>query len=79
MKKALAIGVLTIFLASCGMTGGPNQTGGTLLGAGAGALVGSQIGGGSGRIVATALGTLGGAAAGGYIGKQMDKENSNGS
>lgn len=74
MQKTLLIGSLTIFLASCSSMG-PNETGGTLIGAGAGALIGSQIGGGSGRIAATALGTLGGAAVGNAIGRQMDSGN----
>ena len=73
MKKALVISALTIFLASCGTTGGPNQTAGTFIGAGAGALAGSAIGSGSGRIAATAVGTLGGALAGGAIGREMDR------
>ena len=37
-----------------------------------GALLGSQIGGGSGQIVGAAVGTLGGALVGGAIGKNMD-------
>ncbi len=71
MKKILAIFVSVAFLAGC-QTGGPKQTGGTLIGAAAGGLIGSQIGGGSGRLVGVGLGVLGGAALGGYIGKNMD-------
>ena len=39
------------------------QTIGTLLGAGAGALLGSQVGGGKGQLAAVAIGALGGAFA----------------
>ena len=47
----------------------PNRIAGTALGAVAGGLVGSQIGGGSGR----KLTTIAGAAAGGYAGNQVQK------
>ncbi len=42
---------------------------GTVIGAAAGGLLGSQIGGGSGRTVAT----IAGAAAGGYVGNRVQK------
>lgn len=47
----------------------PGQTsgGGAILGAVVGGLIGSQIGGGTGRTAATAVGVLGGAAAGNAI------------
>jgi uncharacterized protein YcfJ len=47
----------------------PNRIAGTALGAVAGGLLGSQIGGGSGRTLAT----VAGAAAGGYAGNQVQK------
>ena len=47
----------------------PNRIAGTAIGAVAGGLIGSQIGGGSGRTLAT----VGGAAAGGYAGNQVQK------
>ena len=59
-------------LAGCTSDAGPNQTGGTLVGAGLGALVGSQFGHGEGRLAMTAIGTLAGAAIGSNIGKQLD-------
>lgn len=46
---------------------------GMVSGGAVGALVGSQIGGGSGRTVAVVLGTLAGAVIGGAIGRSMDK------
>lgn len=77
MKKLAFVSLFTLALAGC-QTGGPKQTAGTLVGAGAGALVGSQFGSGKGKLVGVALGTLGGAAAGGYIGKQMDVKDKQG-
>ena len=65
-----------LLLTACA-TGGPNETGGTLLGAAGGALLGSQIGGGSGQIVGAAVGTLGGALIGKTIGKNMDNNERN--
>lgn len=53
------------------------QTLGTLLGGGAGAVVGSTIGKGSGRIVAIVGGTILGALAGGAIGREMDEVDQN--
>ena len=50
----------------------PKQTIGTLLGAGAGALIGSQIGDGKGKMAAVAVGALGGAYLGQEIGKTLD-------
>ena len=47
----------------------PNRIAGTAIGAVAGGLVGSQIGGGSGKTLATVAGV----AAGGYAGNQVQK------
>jgi surface antigen len=46
---------------------------GAIVGAGAGALAGSQIGGGRGQLAAVAVGTLLGAWAGSQIGRQLDE------
>jgi surface antigen len=51
---------------------GPNETGGTLIGAAAGGLIGSQFGSGSGKLVATGVGVLLGGLIGNNVGKQMD-------
>ncbi len=48
------------------------QTLGTIIGAGLGALAGSQIGSGKGQLAAVAIGALGGAFAGGQLGKSLD-------
>ena len=70
--KVLAIGLFAVALAAC-TTGGPKQTGGTLVGAGLGALAGSQIGSGSGQLAAVAIGTLLGAWLGSEVGASLDK------
>ena len=54
-----AIPVALVFaLAACGQGQVNKQTGGTLLGAGLGALAGSQVGGGRGKLAAVAIGAL---------------------
>lgn len=68
MKKTFLCSMVilsTLGLVGCGPN--PNTTGGTMLGAVAGGLIGSQFGGGSGHIA----GALIGAAAGGYIGNRI--------
>lgn len=52
---------------------GPKQAGGTLAGAGLGALAGSQVGKGKGKLVAVAVGTLAGAFLGSEVGKSLDR------
>lgn len=71
-KAILAIAALA-FVSGCTENYGTKQTIGTLGGATAGAVVGSQFGKGDGRIAATALGTLVGAFAGSEIGKSLDR------
>src|SRR5579871_2708320 len=69
---AVAASLLTACQNETGM--GDKQTGGTLVGAAAGGLVGSQFGGGSGKLVATGVGVLLGGLLGNAIGKSMDDE-----
>lgn len=71
---------LSILILSLGLLGActdlqdsPKQTIGTLLGAGADALAGSQIGSGRGQLTAVAISALGGAFFGSEIGKSLDK------
>lgn len=79
LVKGMAIAAVALSLAACdqsmyGGGGGINkQTVGTVGGAVAGGLAGSQIGGGSGRLWATGAGVLLGAVLGGEIGKSLDK------
>jgi surface antigen len=80
MKRIFVVAALSLSLAACqsagtGGTAGPGEigfnktTGGALVGAGLGGLVGSQFGGGAGKGALTALGVL----AGGYFGSQVGK------
>ncbi len=74
MKRLAALlAGLALVLSSCAPSMGPKEGTGTLLGAGAGALAGSQIGSGRGRLVAVAIGTLAGAILGQEIGKSLDR------
>ena len=73
MRKIASLIAIVFLLGACAEGQGNKQTGGTLLGAGLGALAGSQIGGGRGKLVAVAVGALGGAFLGSEIGKSLDK------
>jgi surface antigen len=64
---------LMLALSACAQNQGQKQTGGTLIGAGLGALAGSQIGGGRGQLAAVAIGALAGAFLGGEVGKSLDR------
>jgi uncharacterized protein YcfJ len=71
IMKNLLIGCgMLALLTGCNTT---NQQNGTLIGAGAGGLLGSQVGRGTGRIVATGIGVLLGAMAGDAVGQNMDQ------
>ena len=60
-------------LALAGCAGqGDKQTGGTLVGAAAGGLLGAQFGSGTGQLVGTALGVLAGAYLGNQVGQSLD-------
>ena len=73
-SRSLSVLLAIVFLAACAeYKGKPKQTVGTLLGAGLGALAGSQIGGGKGQLAAVAVGALAGAWLGGEAGKSLDK------
>jgi surface antigen len=60
----LAVVLLSAMTAACSSDPGPKQAGGTLVGAGAGALIGNAIGGSAGS-------TIAGAAIGGLIGNRV--------
>ena len=73
-QQLIAVGVVGAMLAACqGMQDSPKQTGGTLIGAGLGALAGSQIGSGTGQLAAVAIGALAGAFLGSEAGKSLDR------
>ncbi|MDP9196081.1 MAG: RT0821/Lpp0805 family surface protein [Pseudomonadota bacterium] len=72
-RKAAVAALLVLSLAAAGCQNmGTKQTVGTGLGAVAGGLLGSQIGGGSGRLWATGAGVLLGALVGSGIGESLD-------
>jgi surface antigen len=71
--KVLTVAAMALTLAACESTGGQKQTGGAILGGIGGAAVGSQFGGGTGKIVAVAAGTLLGALVGSEVGRSLDK------
>ena len=73
MKKMFIPVILgAVLVSGCQMN---NKTGGTLLGAGGGALLGSQFGSGKGKLVSTAIGTLSGAVIGSNVGNTLDQAN----
>ena len=73
LKHLSVSALLVLFLNACQTAqNSPKQTVGTLMGAGVGALIGTQIGGGKGKLAAVVIGTLGGAYLGSEIGKSLD-------
>lgn len=74
-RRWLAVAVLPLLLATAGCeTGRDKEIGGTLLGAALGGFLGSQIGGGTGRLVATGAGVFLGGFLGQQIGRQLDEK-----
>ena len=74
IKRIASVAFAALLLAACAdYQSRPKQTGGTLVGAGLGALAGSQIGSGRGQLAAVAIGALAGAFIGSEIGKSLDK------
>ncbi|MEK9670900.1 MAG: RT0821/Lpp0805 family surface protein [Rhodospirillaceae bacterium] len=73
VKSMIAV-LMVVSLAACAADDkNQKQTGGNLLGGGLGALLGSQLGGGKGKLAVVAIGALAGAYAGSEIGKSLDK------
>lgn len=74
IKRIASVAFAALLLAACAdYQNRPKQAGGTLIGAGLGALAGSQIGSGRGQLAAVAIGALAGAFIGSEIGKSLDK------
>jgi surface antigen len=80
ITKLIIVGSVAISLAACAQSGygpyggaGPKQQIGTVGGAVAGGLLGSMVGGGTGRLWATGAGVLIGALAGNNIGRSLDR------
>lgn len=72
VKSLVAVALATSLLAACTNDAGTKQTIGGLGGAVLGGLLGSQIGGGSGRLVAVGAGAVLGGLLGSSIGKSLD-------
>ena len=68
-----AIAITSLGLIACAENPGPKQTGCTVVGAIAGGLLGSTIGGGSGKVVAIGIGALLGGIIGSEVGKSLDR------
>ncbi|MHA1536548.1 MAG: RT0821/Lpp0805 family surface protein [Alphaproteobacteria bacterium] len=71
--KLVAVPVVALSLVAC-QGSGTKQTFGTLGGAAAGGLIGSQIGSGKGRVAAILAGVLIGGLIGNQIGKALDDQ-----
>ncbi|MFQ5534932.1 MAG: RT0821/Lpp0805 family surface protein [Sphingomonadales bacterium] len=71
-RVVLAV-ALALSMGACTENAGTKETMGTLVGAGLGALAGSQIGDGKGQLAAVAIGTLAGAYIGKEVGKSLDR------
>lgn len=66
--------VIALAAAGCSQTTGPNEAGGTVLGAVAGGLIGSRFGGGAGKVAAVMAGTMIGGFLGNQVGRSLDDE-----
>ncbi|MAN61482.1 MAG: hypothetical protein CMI60_05980 [Parvibaculum sp.] len=74
IAKLATVGLIAVSLAGCSAYGaGPREGAGTIIGAIAGGLVGSQFGSGSGRLIATGVGAVAGAALGQGVGRSLDQ------
>jgi len=74
IKGILLVLLILVVTAGCQTAqDNPKKTVGTLIGAGLGALVGSQIGDGKGQLAAVAIGALGGAYLGSELGTSLDR------
>jgi surface antigen len=72
ISRTVIVLVVGLALAAC-QDGREKEYGGTLLGAGLGALAGSQLGSGKGQLAAVAIGALAGGFFGNQIGQSLDK------
>ena len=73
--KIVSVCVLAASLGLSGCFGqGPKESGSQLIGGIGGALIGSQFGGGEGRLVGVAIGALAGSYLGGALGRSMDEK-----
>ena len=74
LSRVLVSALVALALVGCASSDyGTKQTVGALAGAGAGGLLGAQVGKGSTRLAATAAGTLLGAFFGSEVGRSLDR------
>lgn len=73
LLRILGVAAVALSLGACAETGITKQQGGTVVGAALGGLAGSQIGSGTGQLVAVGAGVLLGALLGNEVGKSLDK------
>jgi surface antigen len=73
LLRLVTVAVLATAMATACAAGREREQIGGLIGAGIGALAGSQIGSGRGTLAAVAVGTLAGAWAGSAIGRRLDE------
>jgi surface antigen len=74
MRKVPVLLIIIVFsLVGCTQPMGSKEGAGTLLGATAGAILGSSVGKGKGNVVAIAIGTLAGAFFGQEVGRSLDR------
>jgi len=76
MLPVVAVLLMGTFVTGCATQNyqaAPKQSMGTVVGAGLGALAGSQMGRGKGQLVAVAMGTIAGAVIGNSIGESLDR------
>jgi len=74
ITRITSAALVVLSLSACAeVQNNPKRSLGALVGAGLGALAGSQIGGGTGQLAAVAIGALGGAYLGGEVGRSLDR------
>ena len=72
MHKYLLIGLSIVVLSGCGHMS-RNESIGTAVGVAGGALIGSQFGHGSDRLLGAGIGAVAGGALGNYVGRESDR------
>jgi surface antigen len=72
-KWLLLLLIPALTVTGCASSMGPKEAGGTAIGGLGGAIIGSQVGRGTGRLVGVAIGTLAGALIGQEVGKTLDR------
>ena len=74
--RIAAVFLIAGSLGACAYSGGPKEGWGTVIGAGTGALIGSQFGSGAGKLAAVGAGALIGGVVGNETGRSLDRADS---